>query len=73
VPMVVNEAKEVNKVYIQDTKSLGGTFVNNTRLSTSGKESKPFKLRHGDILQFGIDYRSSATSMEGLCCTKYIV
>jgi pSer/pThr/pTyr-binding forkhead associated (FHA) protein len=47
-------------------KSLGGTFVNSNRLSPAGKESKPFKISHGDVLQFGVDYRPDARTGQGM-------
>ena len=43
--------------FLKDTKSLGGTFINSSRLSPAGKESHPHKIFHGDVLQFGVDYR----------------
>eukprot|EP00158_Paraphelidium_tribonemae_P007998 Partr_v1_DN28428_c0_g1_i2_m41075 putative sarcolemma associated protein len=43
--------------FIRDTKSLGGTFINSTRLSAAGKDSNPHKIFHGDVIQFGVDYR----------------
>jgi len=45
--------------YIRDTKSQSGTFLNAMRLSLPGEESKPFKLKNGDTIQFGVDYRGS--------------
>ena len=48
------------KVTLQDTKSLGGTFINSGRLAPPGKESQASLIQHGDILQFGVDYRPDA-------------
>jgi pSer/pThr/pTyr-binding forkhead associated (FHA) protein len=45
------------QVYIRDIGSSSGTFLNKMRLSPSGKESRPYPIREGDILQFGVDYR----------------
>jgi len=45
------------KFLIRDTKSSSGTFLNHTRLSAAGKESKPFPLKDGDVLQLGVDYQ----------------
>lgn len=42
-----------DRIFIKDTKSVGGTFINGTRLSPSSEESVPFELHNGDILQFG--------------------
>ncbi|KAG1870674.1 SMAD/FHA domain-containing protein [Suillus subalutaceus] len=46
-----------DKFYIKDTKSSTGTFLNNLRLSPADSESKPHQLKHGDIVQLGVDYR----------------
>ncbi len=45
------------KFFIKDTKSSGGTFLNNRRLSLANQESTPFQLNDGDLLQLGVDYR----------------
>jgi pSer/pThr/pTyr-binding forkhead associated (FHA) protein len=44
-----------NQVYIKDSKSSNGTFINGKRLSAEGKESSPVDLKHGDDLEFGVD------------------
>lgn len=44
-------------VYIKDIGSSSGTFLNKMRLSPSGKESRPYPLKQGDIVQLGIDYK----------------
>jgi hypothetical protein len=36
------------------------------RLSEPGKESKPFQLNSGDIIQFGVDYKGGADSKQFL-------
>ncbi|KAJ3012390.1 hypothetical protein HKX48_006299 [Thoreauomyces humboldtii] len=46
------------QVYLRDTASSSGTFLNRLRLSPSGKESRPYPLRNGDVIQLGIDYVS---------------
>ncbi|KAJ4352082.1 uncharacterized protein N0V89_007428 [Didymosphaeria variabile] len=43
--------------WIKDVKSSSGTFLNHIRLSQPNQESKPFKLKDGDIIQLGIDFR----------------
>lgn len=43
--------------YIKDVKSSSGTFLNHIRLSQPNVESKPFKVKDGDIVQLGIDFR----------------
>lgn len=45
------------KVYIRDTKSSSGTFLNHVRLSAPNQESKSFELHDGDIVQLGVDYQ----------------
>lgn len=46
-----------HQIYIRDIGSSSGTFLNKMRLSPSGKESRPYAIKQGDILQFGIDFR----------------
>lgn len=48
------------EVMLKDAKSLGGTFVNAVRLSDPSHESEWTRIKHGDILQFGVDYRPDA-------------
>ncbi|KAF8930144.1 hypothetical protein BGZ58_008437 [Dissophora ornata] len=48
---------ENGKFFIRDTKSSSGTFLNHTRLSPPGVESKPTPLKDGDIIQLGVDYQ----------------
>ncbi|OAX35236.1 kinase-like protein [Rhizopogon vinicolor AM-OR11-026] len=43
------------KIYIKDTKSSSGTFVNYLRLSPAKSESIPHQLKDGDIVQLGMD------------------
>lgn len=45
------------QVYLKDTGSSSGTFLNHLRLSPSGRESRPYPLKEGDIIQLGIDYQ----------------
>ncbi|KAJ3139344.1 hypothetical protein HDU90_000710 [Geranomyces variabilis] len=44
------------QVYLRDTASSSGTFLNRMRLSPSGKESRPYPLKSGDVVQLGLDY-----------------
>jgi pSer/pThr/pTyr-binding forkhead associated (FHA) protein len=49
--------RKTQKLFVRDIGSSSGTFLNKSRLSPSGKESKNFPLKEGDILQFGVDYK----------------
>ncbi|KAG0740246.1 hypothetical protein G6F22_006917 [Rhizopus arrhizus] len=44
-------------VYIRDTGSSSGTFLNNKRLSPPNECSPAFILRNNDIIQLGVDYQ----------------
>ncbi|KAJ3221834.1 hypothetical protein HK099_003056 [Clydaea vesicula] len=44
-------------IWIRDIGSSSGTFINKNRLSPTTKESKPFQVKEGDIIQFGVDYK----------------
>jgi hypothetical protein len=44
-------------LYIRDTKSSSGTFLNHVRLSPAGNESGPVELHDGDIVQLGVDFQ----------------
>ena len=48
-------ADGVGKIWIRDTRSSNGTFVNTNRLSAEGRESEPYLLQQNDHLQLGID------------------
>jgi pSer/pThr/pTyr-binding forkhead associated (FHA) protein len=43
------------KIWIRDTKSSNGTFVNGERLSQENTESDPHELREQDVVELGID------------------
>ncbi|KAI7868784.1 hypothetical protein BDF14DRAFT_1790865 [Spinellus fusiger] len=45
------------KLYLRDTKSSSGTFINHTRLSPANQESKLTEIKNGDIVQLGVDYQ----------------
>eukprot|EP00047_Mylnosiga_fluctuans_P005296 m.239641 g.239641 ORF g.239641 m.239641 type:complete len:613 (+) comp13510_c0_seq1:34-1872(+) len=49
------------KVYVKDTKSSNGTYLNDDRLSPSGCESEPRELCTGDRLQLGVDVLENNT------------
>ncbi|KAI8053200.1 SMAD/FHA domain-containing protein, partial [Syncephalis plumigaleata] len=48
---------EDGKFYIRDTSSSSGTFLNHTRLSAQNVRSDAHRLRDGDCLQLGVEYR----------------
>ncbi|KAL0952714.1 hypothetical protein HGRIS_006949 [Hohenbuehelia grisea] len=41
---------EHGTIFIKDTKSLNGTYVNGVRLSLEQEESAPHELKNGDVL-----------------------
>ncbi|CAD6904707.1 unnamed protein product, partial [Tilletia controversa] len=43
--------------FLRDTKSSSGTFLNHIRLSAPGVESRPFRIKDGDVIQLGVDYQ----------------
>ncbi|CAO3702816.1 unnamed protein product [Rhizopus stolonifer] len=45
------------KLYIRDTKSSSGTFLNHVRLSPAGQESRSVEIHDGDLLQLGVDFQ----------------
>lgn len=42
-------------LFIQDTGSSNGTFINNQRLSQGSAISEPFEVCSNDVVQFGVD------------------
>ncbi|CAO3656510.1 unnamed protein product [Mucor fragilis] len=51
------------KLYIRDTKSSSGTFLNHVRLSPAGSESRPVELHDGDLVQLGVDFQGGREEM----------
>lgn len=45
---------------VKDVGSSSGTFLNEMRLSPSGKESRPYNIKPGDVLRFGIDFKGKS-------------
>ncbi|EGD72765.1 hypothetical protein PTSG_04495 [Salpingoeca rosetta] len=54
---------ENNLVYIKDTKSSNGTYVNAKRLSKSNEESAPVQLKTGDQVRLGVDVVESKSAV----------
>ncbi|KAI8609309.1 hypothetical protein BC830DRAFT_1043300, partial [Chytriomyces sp. MP71] len=48
---------EEGKVMFKDIGSSSGTWVNRHRLSPSGKESRGYSIKSGDVIQLGMDYQ----------------
>ncbi|CAO3598343.1 unnamed protein product [Absidia cylindrospora] len=49
---------EDGKLFVRDTKSSSGTFLNHLRISPPNQESRPYEVRDGDIVQLGVDYQN---------------
>ncbi|KAI9354576.1 hypothetical protein DFJ73DRAFT_303848 [Zopfochytrium polystomum] len=45
------------QLLFRDVGSSSGTFLNRVRLSQSGRESRPFTVKSGDVIQLGVDYQ----------------
>ena len=48
---------EDNNLYLRDTASSSGTFLNQVRLSAQNVPSATVRLRDGDCIQLGVEYR----------------
>ncbi|KAG8969741.1 hypothetical protein FRC03_001086 [Tulasnella sp. 419] len=59
------------QLWIRDTKSTWGTFVNHVRLSLAKQESRPFPLKNGDVIQLGVNRRCGAETMHQ--CVKFTI
>ncbi|KAL0573780.1 hypothetical protein V5O48_008167 [Marasmius crinis-equi] len=47
--------EEGGKIFIGDTKSSNGTFVNGERLSPEGLQSDPYELKSDDVVELGLN------------------
>ncbi|KAJ3194351.1 hypothetical protein HK101_002919 [Irineochytrium annulatum] len=45
------------QVMFRDVGSSSGTLLNRLRLSPSGRESRPYPIKSGDVIQLGLDYQ----------------
>jgi len=61
------------QVYLKDTASSSGTFLNHMRLSPSGKESRPYPLKDNDIIQLGIDYQGKSEDIYKCVIIKIVI
>ncbi|KAJ3202513.1 hypothetical protein HDU67_000467 [Dinochytrium kinnereticum] len=48
---------EDGQIMFRDVGSSSGTFLNRLRLSPSGRESRPYPIKSGDVIQLGVDYQ----------------
>ena len=48
----------MTQIYFRDVGSSSGTFLNRLRLSPSGKDSRPYAVKSGDVIQLGVDYQN---------------
>jgi pSer/pThr/pTyr-binding forkhead associated (FHA) protein len=60
------------KLFIRDTGSSSGTFINFFRLSPPSEESRPFQLVDGDVLQFGELYQGGAENVFDKCVSATV-
>eukprot|EP00730_Choanoeca_flexa_P016553 TRINITY_DN7849_c0_g1_i4.p1 TRINITY_DN7849_c0_g1~~TRINITY_DN7849_c0_g1_i4.p1 ORF type:complete len:532 (+),score=109.98 TRINITY_DN7849_c0_g1_i4:70-1665(+) len=61
------------RVFIKDTKSSNGTYVNDDRLSPGGVESSPRQLKTGDVLKLGVDVLENNTAAHKCVVLEVIV
>jgi len=61
------------QVYLKDTASSSGTFLNHMRLSPSGRESRPYPLKDNDIIQLGIDYQGRSEDIYKCVIIKIVI
>lgn len=47
--------RQTGRVWIKDSQSSNGTYINDKRLSSDNAESEPHELRKNDVLELGID------------------
>ena len=50
---------KTGKIFVRDSGSSSGTFINNVRLSPIGKESEFVEVRDGDCFQLGETYHQA--------------
>lgn len=57
---------KAGELYVKDVGSSSGTFLNGMRLSPTGKDSRPYPLKQGDLLQFGVDFKGKTEGLRWL-------
>ncbi|KAI8059141.1 hypothetical protein BC940DRAFT_324088 [Gongronella butleri] len=55
--------QEDGRIYIKDSGSSSGTFVNRARLSPANTSSRPYTIQDGDLVQLGVDYKGGVQPM----------
>ncbi|ORZ07870.1 hypothetical protein BCR42DRAFT_149149 [Absidia repens] len=55
--------QENGKIYIKDSGSSSGTFVNRARLSPANTASRAYAIQDGDLIQLGVDYKGGIQPM----------
>lgn len=60
------------QVYLKDIGSSSGTYINETRLSPSLKESEEFLLHDGDIICFGTEFKDKMDLLPRRVSFKFV-
>jgi hypothetical protein len=55
---------ENGEFMIADVGSNSGTWINGQRLAEAGSQSLPFKIRTGDVLRIGTDFKTNPREVE---------
>lgn len=60
-------------VFLRDTGSSSGTFLNKIRLAPSGEPSELVVLEDGDVLQFGVDYHGRSEDIYKCVVVRVVI
>jgi len=60
-------------LFVKDTGSSSGTFLNNNRLSLANTESRSYHVKDGDILRLGEDYPNAHEKLEAHNAVKILI
>ncbi|KAI9340208.1 hypothetical protein BDR26DRAFT_861466 [Obelidium mucronatum] len=65
IDFIAFKSKVVSRAHAElwDVGSSSGTWVNRHRLSPSGKESRAYNIKSGDVIQLGMDYQGRQEDM----------